>query len=78
MLAEDPEGGELAGFLPPLEPAVGQVADRLRQVRGAVAGTFVACLELARQGEVQAEQEVMFEPVRIRLPQMGGCSVSYR
>ncbi len=66
MLAEDPQGGELARFLPPLEPAVGQGPDRLRQVRGAVAGTFVACLELARQGEVQAEQQAMFKPVRIR------------
>ena len=62
MLAEDPEGGELAQFL----PAAGQGADQLRQVRGAVAGTFVACLELTRQGEVRAEQEAIFEPVRIR------------
>ncbi len=67
MLAEDPQGGELAHFLPPLEPAVGKGADRLRQVRGAVAGTFVACLELARQGEVEAEQDEVFEPVRIKV-----------
>ena len=62
LLAEDPEGGALAHFL----PAVGQGADRLRQVRGAVAGTFVACLELTRQGEVKAEQDKLFEPVWIR------------
>ena len=62
MLAEDPEGGDLAHFL----PAVGQGADRLRQVRGAVAGTFVACLELTRQGEVDAEQDELFEQVHIR------------
>ena len=62
MLAEDPQGGELARFL----PAVGQGADRLRQVRGAVASTFVACLELARQGEIEAKQEETFDPVRIR------------
>ena len=62
LLAEDPQGGELAYFL----PAVEQGADRLRQMRGAVAGTFVACLELARQGEVEAKQDEMFEPVRIR------------
>ncbi len=67
MLAEDPQGGELAHFLPAMEPG----ADRLRQARGALAGTFVACLELARQGEVEVEQQVLFEPVRIRLPQMG-------
>ena len=71
MLAEDPQGGELAHFAPALGPGAGQGADRLRQVRGALAGTFVACLELARQGEVEAEQDAMFEPVRIRLPQMG-------
>ena len=63
MLADDPAGGELAHFL----PAVGQGADRLRQARGAVAGTFVACLELARQGEVEAEQDEAVEPVRIRV-----------
>ncbi len=63
-LREDPEGGDLAHFL----PAVGQGVDRLRQVQGAVAGTFVACLELARQGEVEAEQDELFKPVHIRLP----------
>ena len=69
MLADDPEGGELAQFLPPLEPVAGPGTDRLRQTRGAVVGTFVACLELARQGEVEAEQNETFEPVWIRLPE---------
>lgn len=63
MLAEDPKGGELALFVPAAALAKGQGADRLRQARGAVAGTFVACLELVRQGEVEAEP---FEPFRIR------------
>ena len=66
MLAEDPEGGELAQFLPRLELAAGQGTDQLRQARGALAGTFVACLELTRQGEVEAEQQALFETVRIR------------
>ena len=66
MLAEDPQGGQLGHFLPPVGVAEGQGAGRLRQVRGAVAGTFVACLELARQGEVEAEKDQLFEPVRIR------------
>ena len=65
MLAEDPAGGALAHFV----PAVEQGTDRVRQVRGAMAGTFVACLELTWQGEVEAEQDELFEPVRIRLPQ---------
>ena len=62
LLADDPEGGELAHFL----PAVGQGPDRLRQMRGAVAGTFVACLELARHGEIKVEQEQLFAPIHIR------------
>ena len=66
MLAEDPQGGELAHFVPAVELEVGQEADRRRRVRGAVASTFVACLELSRQGEVEAEQEEVFKPVRIR------------
>ena len=66
MLAEDPEGGELAYFLPPIALAVGQEVNRLRQARGAVAGTFAACLQLAKQGEVKAEQDEAFEVLQIR------------
>ena len=73
LLAEDPKGGELAHFL----PAVGQGADRLRQVRGAVAGTFVACLELARQGEVEAEQDELFGSIRIRVFQVIGAHPAF-
>ena len=32
----------------------GQMADRVRQARGALARTFVACLELASEGEIEA------------------------
>ncbi len=60
MLAEDPQGGELAQFV----PAIGQGADQLRPVRGALAGTFTASLELAKQGEVH--QEEMFDMVRVK------------
>ena len=68
MLAEHPEGGELAQFLPPLQPMMGQGLGKhqLRQVRGALAGTFVACLELARQSEVEVQQEEMFGTMRVR------------
>ena len=62
LLAQDPRGGELHHFL----PAVGQGVDQPRRARGAMAGTFVACLELAKQGEVDTEQDELFEPVWIR------------
>ena len=61
LLAADPQGGELAHFL----PAAGPGADQPRWARGAVASTFVACLELTRQGEIEAEQHAIFEPVWI-------------
>ncbi len=68
MLAEDPQGGKLAHFVPALGPGAGQGLGehQLRQARGALAGTFAACLELVRQGEVEAEQDQMFETVQVR------------
>ena len=62
LLAEDPEGRELGRFMPPAGPG----ADQPRWARGAVVSTFVACLELARHGEVRAEQNDLFEQIWIR------------
>ena len=62
LLAEDPQGRELGRFM----PAAGPGADQPRWARGAMASTFVACLELARQGEVMVEQAEMLEPIQIR------------
>ncbi|WP_204259807.1 segregation/condensation protein A [Lichenicola cladoniae] len=69
LLAVDPLGGELGIFLPALEPETGQGGNRTTQPRGALAGTFVACLEMAKQGEIDADQDCLFEPIRISLPQ---------
>ncbi|QKE93571.1 segregation/condensation protein A (plasmid) [Lichenicola cladoniae] len=69
LLAADPLGGELGIFLPALEPETGQGGNRTKQARGALAGTFVACLEMAKQGEIEADQDSLFDSIRISLPQ---------
>lgn len=69
LLAADPLGGELGIFLPELELETGQGGNRTKQARGALAGTFVACLEMAKQGEIDADQDSLFDPIRISLPQ---------
>lgn len=62
MLASEPQGGELRHFLP--EPGQGEAT--MLWARGALASTFTACLEMARQGEVAVEQPALFDPIRIR------------
>lgn len=52
MLAEQPEGGSLAVFLPP----VAKTPDFEVKARAAVASSFVAALELCRTNEVRLEQ----------------------
>ncbi|NPD70006.1 segregation/condensation protein A (plasmid) [Lichenicola cladoniae] len=71
VLAANPSGGVLEIFLPEpgLEPETGQGGNRTKQARGALAGTFVACLEMAKQGEIDADQDSLFDPIRISLPQ---------
>ncbi len=64
LLAEDPEGRELGRFM----PAAGPGADQPRWARGAMASTFVACLELARQGEVMVEQSDVAHQIWVRQP----------
>lgn len=63
LLAERPEGGPLAGFLP---SGLATGADRAIKARAAVAGTLLAGLELARDGEATLEQEGVFGDVVIR------------
>ncbi|MGI4747092.1 MAG: hypothetical protein ACRYFY_13790 [Janthinobacterium lividum] len=41
----------------------------MKQARGALAGTFVACLEMAKQGEIGVDQDGLFDPIRISLSQ---------
>ena len=78
--ADPPDaGGGSGGWGACIFPAGGGAgADRLRQARGAVAGTFVACLELARQGEVTAEQEGSSDRSGSGCHGWDRCSGSYR
>jgi segregation and condensation protein A len=61
-VAAHPEGGDLAGFLPPL---AANAPDRPLQARAALAGTFLAGLELARDGQIRLEQAEGFGAVTL-------------
>jgi len=52
QLEEGPEGGEMLGFLPKLPEG----PDRPLKVKAAVASTLLACLELAKDGELRVDQ----------------------
>jgi segregation and condensation protein A len=62
LLAAHPAGGDLAAFLPPV---AGEVTDRPLRARAAVASTFLAGLELAREGTLTLGQEVPFETLQL-------------
>ena len=65
QLAELPEGGPLEQFLPqPPEAAGGGLGQALRQ-RSAWSSTFVASLELTRQGEAALWQEEAFAAIYV-------------
>lgn len=66
VLAHAPEGGTLALFLPRVARGA---PDRDVRVRAAVASTFLAGLELARDGTAGLEQEVPFGPVTLHTAQ---------
>lgn len=72
VLAAAPAGGELAMFLPRLDPGG---AERPLRAKAAVASTFLAGLELARDGTVGLEQEVPFGPVTPRAVLVRGCGL---
>jgi segregation and condensation protein A len=61
VLAAHPEGGALARFLPPIAP---EGADRPLKARATVASTFLAGLELAKDGILSADQVRLFGPIR--------------
>jgi segregation and condensation protein A len=61
MLPDFPEGAEMGAFLPGV-PADG--SDRILKARAAVASTFVAGLELAKQELLTLEQVELFGEVR--------------
>ncbi len=54
MLAEQPHGGGLGLFVPPVDR---ETPERELRCRAALASTFLAGLELAREGRVRVEQE---------------------
>jgi segregation and condensation protein A len=61
------EWGQLSSFLPEgwtLEPA---------KRRSAIASTFAASLELAKQGQVEIRQDETFAPIFLRAPQRDGA-----
>ena len=69
MLPGNPEGYTLGQLRPP-PPPDGQVggasASGTLKRRSAWSSTFVACLELARQGEVRLGQEEAFAPIQVQ------------
>ena len=69
MLTGNPEGLTL-GQLRPQPPLDGQVGDASAldtlKRRSAWSSTFVACLELAKQGEVRLGQEEAFAPIQVQ------------
>ena len=62
LLAAHPAGGTLQQFLPPLPP---DEPDHGLKARAAVASTFVAGLELSRNGTAQLEQGEAFGPIHL-------------
>jgi len=60
MIGHAPDWTDLAGFLPPGWRAVGS------RRRSALASTFAASLELAKQGQLEILQGETFAPIRLR------------
>lgn len=60
MIGETPDWTDLAGFLPPGWRAVGS------RRQSALASTFAASLELAKQGQIELAQAGTFAPIRLR------------
>jgi segregation and condensation protein A len=64
-LREQPDGVALDQLLPDEAPDAGEPSRRARLRRSGWAATFVAGLELAKQGDVVMEQEEDFEPIHV-------------
>jgi segregation and condensation protein A len=67
MLAAHPEGGAIPAFLPFLPP---EAPYRALKARAAVASTFLAGLELAREGGLTLDQDLAFGTVHISSKRM--------
>jgi segregation and condensation protein A len=66
LLGLQPGWTDLAAFLPPDWQAAGA------RRRSALASTFFAALELARQGRAELRQDAAFAPLQLRRPGAGG------
>jgi segregation and condensation protein A len=64
LLPKYPEGAAMGAFLPvvPVDDA-----NRTLKLRGAVASTFAAGLELAKQDAIEIEQAALFQDVRFKV-----------
>jgi segregation and condensation protein A len=69
LLAEYPAGGDLAAVLPLVAE---EAMDRPLRARAAVASTFLAGLELAREGALTLAQDVPFATLRLAGAFSGG------
>lgn len=65
-LREHPQGGDLLGFVPTLPAGL---SNREQGLRVAITSTFVAGLELAREGGVCLHQDAAFAPMRVEAAQ---------
>jgi segregation and condensation protein A len=65
LLAETPEGRSLEALLPDESAADVTPVDPGLRKRGAWSSTFIAGLELAKQGEVALAQEAIFTAIRV-------------
>jgi segregation and condensation protein A len=73
LLVEHPAGGDLAAFLPPVAE---EATDRPLRARAAVASTFLAGLELAREGTLTLAQQVPFKTLQLAMAWTVASSVS--
>ena len=64
-LIENPEGGDLLSFVPTMPDG----PNHSLRIRAAIAGTLMASLELAREGEVMLDQILPSGLVTVRLRQ---------
>ncbi|PVH29683.1 segregation and condensation protein A [Pararhodobacter oceanensis] len=66
IIGHTPDWADLAGFLPPGWRKTGN------RRRSALASTFAASLELAKQGHLELNQNDTFAPIRVRAAPKGG------
>jgi segregation and condensation protein A len=68
LLAAAPEGGRFEQFLPDMPDVAGGPARTRRLRRSAWGSTFIASLELAKQGALTLAQEGLFTPIHFSAP----------